>query len=292
MFPQGNQPGAQVTGNEDDQFQQFLRDEIQKAVAQNTQAQPGQQQQAQPAAAPITLTLANGQTATFQDQNQLNTFWNNYQQQVAQLVQQSQIQPQVQQAPQTNQVTGDDAPDFSVDQFVEQVTKDPKKALVSGLKAAGYDLDELMQVKKQFQEVSEVLAVQQFKEQFPDFPANPQAAQIVNQVRQSLNLPFNFQGLAASYAVADKQGYFTPFRQQAAAQVQQQTQNRQQVQEQAYLPPYQPQMGPSFAPGRYPQAPPTVPVAGYSPAVDDWAAQAENMSTDQIEQLFDRLNRR
>lgn len=276
MFPpNGQNPTNQVTGNEDESgFRDWVREELKTIVSEGQKtANPldptaPQQPQTPPPAPGI----------TFADQNQLLGFIQQYNQQVA--LQQQQAQP----VPQSNQVTGDDVPNFSVDQFVESISKDPRRGIVDTLKAAGYDLEETKKLKEQVQQLSVVLTAAQFKEQFPNFPTDPRAGQILDQVRQQYGLPWDLRGLGAAYAVAEQAGYFNQFRQQQPTQPQgPPTYNPDQRQFS-----YQPA---TYNPNQSVQAPPRVPRSSFEPA-DDISRIADEMSPAQIEQFFDRLGAR
>lgn len=284
MFPPQNQPGAQVTGNEND-FEQFVRD----TVAQKLEERMSQSNSQTPAASPIKVTLA-GQTATFANETELNSWLVDYNARMAAQIAAAQTQaapkePVVATQQPGGSVTGNESQDYNLDRFVDRLTKDrPGAALLDALNAEGVDLKAIAEAVKSQQllvnQQSEVMAAARFKETFSDFPANPAAAQKLNALRQQLNQPFTFEGLAATYALADRMGQFSEFRQQQG----------QQFAGNQYQPQYQPNgYNPVFQPA---QAPPRAGRSGAAEPPADVMQMADQLSIEQLEQMFSDFGRR
>jgi hypothetical protein len=115
-------------------------------------------------------------------------------------------------------------------------------------------------------------AANEFRAQHPEFPANPQTAATLDQIRQSLGLEFNVQGLEAAYAYAVGKGYIQP-----------------------YFPGQGQAQPPSYAQQRPPQGPPGVGRGQqFNPhslnSDQDWVAFAEDQSVEQLEQILNRAS--
>jgi hypothetical protein len=308
MFPTENQnPGAQVSGG-DDEFNQFVRQTIQEEIARAQQPaataanQPGAVQTQQPQ--PIQINL-NGQTFSFQNQEELNRALNNtfsaYNQQLSQL-QQTQSQPRGQ------EVSGqDEGPKLDINQFVEKLGTDPRAAFDMvdevrfGMKNPAQTLREAVEkVNRQEQ----LLAAYQFKEQFPQFPANQQNAQALYGIMQQRGLPATAEGLEAAYAIGLMRGVFQPTQPQQSqfpGQAPPQTMTGQSP----YAQPQMFQQNPygGVHPGQfnggmnfnqnqnpYLAPPPRAPRASSDAAPNPFDA-AEDLSPEQIEAVFQRLQR-
>lgn len=298
-------PGQQVTGNEADEFQAFVRQAIQEEIAKGTQ--PGTQVQATPTPQPISVNL-NGQTFQFQNQEELNRALTNtfsaYNTELANL-RNSQV------ADRGAEVTGtEEAPKFSMDTFVQKMQANPVEAFdyVDQIRY-GFDnpveaVKSAITARSELADLQRVMAVYQFKDAHPEYEGNPQTANTMYQIMDQAGLPFTIQGLEAAYSVGLLRGMI-PLPQQFQAQPRQGEFNQN---------PYSPQQ--TFNPSPYAQyagtgtdprqfnggfqttgypgqttlAPPQSPrfAAEASP---DLASLAQDMSPEQIEAVFARLQR-
>src|SRR5579883_3037642 len=247
-----------IPANDDAQFLEFVKstiaEEVAKANAQDGIVTPP----AQAAASPIPLTL-NGQTYTFNSPEEISRAVQNltaaYSEQIANL-QAAQRQPVATGA----EVTGKEEPSFDINKFVEKMTTNPVEAF-DYVDRARYGVDnptqavkEALKSKEELAEIKRVLAVYQFKDNHPEFPANPQTANLLYGIMQNQNLPFDVSGLESAYGQAVLRGLLP--HPALVAQQQQQAQNFQQQQTQSY--------GQEFAGA--PMSPPFLP-AGVDPRV-------------------------
>ena len=211
-------PGQQVAGD-DDAFQQFVRDEIQKAVATKPGDQQTQQQQTQ--ATPVKLKL-DGKEFTFNSEAERDSALQNFVEQQRQAQAQMQAQLQQLQTKPGKQVSGDDdkdnEPKFDFQTYVDKMAKDPLEA-ADYMDRARFGFNPVKQLKKlrkmeeKFEQQERLIAALQFKEAHPDYPANPQTAYVLEQIRSSMNLAFDADGLDAAYAIGVQRGLIQPVRQ-------------------------------------------------------------------------------
>src|SRR5207244_3239493 len=92
--------------------------------------------------------------------------------------------------------------------------KDPVKAFKDAISA-----------KEELGQIKQVLSVYQFRDAHPEFPVNPQAAGVMQQIMKQYNLPQDYQGLEAAYSIGVTQNVFphpTLVRQQMQQNAQQQ----------------------------------------------------------------------
>lgn len=280
MFPPTSQPGSQVTGTEEDEFQNFLKAEIKKGI-EAAGAANGQAPQ------PIPVNFA-GQQLSFKDPGELNTWLNDYNNRVATMMNEKTTAPPPAAAAPTqgSHVTGDDSQDFTLDSFVDKLAKNPSSAIMDAIRHEGIDLKALKAMMDQQalhqDEQAQHLAAARFKDAFPDFPASPQAGNIMQGLLTKFKQPFTFEGLAAAYALGDKIGAFKQFREQPQQQQPVYQDNT------GFIPPnsngYPVQQ--QYAP------PPRVGRSGASEMSTDIYAHAESMSPSDIEQLFNKFGNR
>lgn len=297
-------PG-QVAGDEDAQFQQFLRTEISKAVAEaGIQKNPDGtvvQQQAQPAAGPVTIQL-DGKPFQFNSLAEANAAiqqsFDSQRQQMAQL----QAQLAQNKPAKGGKATGDDdvddsKPEFEFQTYVDKMAKDPLDA-ADYMDRARFGFNPVKKLKKLSRIVEEkaaiidnqerVLAAYQFKDNHPEYVGSPQSAYVLDQVMKNMNLPFNAEGLESAYAVAVQRGWI---RNEAPQQ--------QQQQDQPSL--YSAQNAPTFGQpdNPYQQGPSANQWQGYQPPprvsrqaqdiAPDITQQFENMSLEQMEGVLQKL---
>ena len=191
-------------------------------------------------------------------------------------------------------VTGQDRPKVDMERYVALIQKDPVAAseYIDELRYGVEKPSEMIRAKLQeVEEVRQVLVAEAFKSQHPEFPGG-QFGNVLNTVREKMNLPFNTLGLEASYAFAKERGLLPDFRALAAQHQQQQMQQQQQQY------PYQP-AGPQGVaprvngmalPSAVPNlAPPALGRTAHTPASEgDVLSKAWDMTADQLGDILSR----
>ena len=132
--------------------------------------------------------------------------------------------------PEGSFVTGNEKQDtFDETQFVEKMTKSPKEGLDYWLNQRIFDgksedpVSDLKRTLTETELTKRTIAAYQFKENHPEFPGGQQAAQVIEQFRQSMNLPYDYNGIEAAYFIAMNRGALPDYKgqymqQQQAAQ--------------------------------------------------------------------------
>jgi hypothetical protein len=281
--------------NTDPQFQEFVQ-EVAAAVQPIVQQQVPAQQQPAPQG-PLQLSVA-GQQYQFQNQADLEaTLANTFQQFQAKIAELEGGQGAP--APQ-----GDQASQFDQKKFMDTMSTDPIAALEYADKFRKNEQQEQFNaLQERVQSQDYALAAYQFKEEHPEFTANPQGHLVLRQIMQSNGWDMNYANLEAALALGQQRGLF-PTRDQFHQQLQQAAQPQpqpevdlnqfvpqpppqQQYQQQQPVPgavynPLQAQVQQAPPPAAPP--PPQVP-GGTAPSVvpPNFLAQAESMSADQLE---------
>lgn len=267
----------------DKDFDTFLNEKIHEVVKGNQQNNPNT-----PASEPLEFNIA-GQQLKFASKQELETALSTFVSQQASQNQQMQAQLAELQGQQNNQqyVTGEEAPSWSDESFIEKMTKAPKEAMeyaFNQLLFDGKSQDPVTDIKSRFEEMEltkRSIAAYQFKEQHPEFPGGQQFANTIDQIRQQMNLPYDINGLEAAYLMGINKGVIPNF----YGQQQQQQQSPQQEQQQGYNQP--PQGYEQFqrqGQNPYLQAPPGV--GRNSPSTWEPQFDPESLSTEQIEQIM------
>lgn len=276
----------------DAHLQGLIREEVAKLqttpqqVAQNAAAIPHE---------PLSLTIA-GQEFKYGSKAELETALNQFAAVVGQKInaQEGELAA-LKTAPANSQgsyVTGNEPVDRWNDaEFVKRMTESPREGLKYWLNEEVFDgksENPVHDLKRNLQEVEltkRSIAAYQFKENHKEFPGGTAEAQVIDNVRQQMNLPYDYMGLEAAYLMAIQRGALPNYQQIAqaqAAQLQAQQQNQQGGQNQN---PYAPQ--PGFQPNPYLQAPPGV--NRNAPAFQaNPYDEAEKLTTEQIEDIFAR----
>lgn len=216
----------------------------------------------------------------------------------------------------------DETPAFSTEKYIDTMKQDPIAAqeYLDSHRYFGGKVEKPSElIRSQLQQADQnarLLAVYQFKEAHPEYQGNQQAAQVIQQLREELRLPFDFNGLEAAYALARQRNLIpqpvTPYpggqQPQQPPQFQQQPPQQPQfgqpTQQQPFIPnppsPYGGQSpygvdprafngGAGFGQGNNPYLapPPGLPGRGGFPGgAPDFASQAENLTPEQIQQIF------
>lgn len=222
--------------NDNFDLETFLKEEVSEAI--KNLAPVGEKQPPAPAPKELKVQIG-GQEHSFKDEAELSAAMEALMQRAQQEIAAAKAAAQPAPAPKPEtSPTGADAPDWSMDKFIELMTKDPREAfdyvdnhreLPKQLKKAAQETEQLKRV----------LAAEQFRQLHPEFPIqNAAAANLVNQTREQLGLPYDTQGLEAAYFVALNK--FPDFRnavqQHSAALVQQ---NQAQMQQNRETPSYE-----------------------------------------------------
>lgn len=301
-------PNNAVTGNEDAEFQNFLRQAIQEEIQKSHQPAGADNQNFQPQQAvtpqPIALDI-NGQRLQFANPEELSR---SIQGMVNEFNQRLSAQPQAP-APQNNQVSGQDEPQFDLNRFVEKMTTNPVDAFnyVDEYRFKGQNpYEKAIKAADDVETIKKSLAAYQFRDAHPEFQGNPRNASILQGIMQQAGLPQDVNGLEAAYSLAVVRGLMPPPPHLSAAQPQQPAQQAQDIYGQnpwgAVPNQYQNFQGANFQ-GPDPRsfngganfAPPRVPRTGVTDPVPDLSSMAEDLSADElarvINQSFSRLQR-
>jgi len=283
-----------MTPTENNDFEALLRSEI--AAQLQKLGQPGDKQVETPVTpAPIEVTIG-GQPYKFKDAAELSGA-------IERTIAQAQAEIQASkasQAPIRSEVTGDDKPDWSLEGFVQKMTTDPRDAFEMvlahklGVEKPFEHLKEMAAQAKEVELIKKTLAVEQFKSLHPEFPiGHAGAANLLEKVREDLNLPFDARGLEAAYFMAANQ--YPDFRQLVAQNAQQlhQTQQDRQAnvaQPQDWNSQRQPFAQQSQNP--YLMPPPSPGRLSADTPLSDPFADADKLTTKQIEEIFAKATRR
>lgn len=308
-------------------FRQLIQEELAKTQNPNPSNGNPNPAPATPAAQPMKLQIGS-QVMEFQDPSQLQGTIN---QLVTEVVtdrarMQAQIEQLQQRSAPANQVSGSDAPNWDLNQFVDTMTKDPREAInltLNHLLFEGKSQNAAKELSERLQRaegLEKALAAAQFKERHPEFARNatPQFADTIDQVRQYHNLPYDADGLEAAYTIAVNKGAIPNFSVYEAQQVALRQAQEQQaaaadpftgMRPQSAPPPFAPAAPlpgpmdarqfngggafaglPSPAPANNPylMGPPRVGRGGFVPP-QGAPANVDDLSTDQIERIFAQM---
>jgi hypothetical protein len=202
-----------------------------------------------------------------------------------------------------------DEPKFDNKVFIEKMSQDPIGAMDYADQFRGKEKDQQIEtLQNEVQQQNYTMAAYQFKENHPEFMANPQGHQVLRTIMQQNGWDMTYGNLEAALALGQQRGQF-PTRAEFNNYVAQQQQAQQAQQQQAQVPdltpfaqpPQQQQVPPQ--PNQYPQvpagavqnplqaqfsapAPPPPQVGGpAAPGVipANFVEQAENMTPDQLQ---------
>lgn len=204
-------------------FDQFVRDtvaqEIAKAGAAGGAAQPE----------PLELNVG-GQKFTYANRAELEASLNNFVGAAGQKFAELQGMVDQAQTPQAqgSYVTGDDpTPKWDDQQFVQKMTESPQEGLKYAFNQLFFDgksADPIQDMKESLvttEQTKRNIAAYQFKENHREFPGGQQFAQKIDEIRTSMNLPYDYNGLEAAYLIGIQRGALPNFYQaQAQADLQ------------------------------------------------------------------------
>jgi hypothetical protein len=218
-------------------FAQFVREVVAEENAKNAPANT----QVQPQPEPLTLTVA-GQTFSYNNKAELEAAVNRFaveaSNKIGELSQQAhanQIAPNVNSVPDGSYVTGNE-PVWKNEEFIEKMTKDPREGLRHWLNHEVFDgksEDPAGDIKRALTETEltkRTIAAYQFKENHPEFPGGQQAAQVIEQIRTSMGLPYDYNGIEAAYLIGMQRGALPDYRTAYQAQQYQAQQTQAQAQ--------------------------------------------------------------
>lgn len=279
--------------NENEDFNQFIK----SAIAEELAKQNGGGSPATTDGQPLKLNLG-GQTFEYKNLQELEQAMNTFATGAAQKINELQ---QVVSAPPPQNTQGstvtDDTPVWSDQTFIETMSKSPKDGFQYALNQLLFDgksedpAADLRTFLEDNEKNKRVLGVYQFKESHPEYVGTPQAAQIIDKVREQMNMPYDAQGLEAAYLMAMNKGLLPNYyqmAQMAQQQLQQQQQNGGQQQQQFQQPPpFNPFAGGgnlnAFNQNPYLQAPPMMGRSSGAPGLD---MNVEDLSVDQLESIL------
>lgn len=177
--------------------------EVMKTVPGATPAVPVPP--AAPEPQPLKMQIG-GQEYTFKDATEAQAQIN----QVLQLAQQEVVKSRQTAPPPPAKVAGDDAPSFNMDKYASLIQEDVPKGLEYGLQSVfgvenpGKAFRDLLQ---KTQEVTQKLAIYEFQDRHPELKG--QLAEVggtIDNIRRSLNLGFDANGLDAAYVFGVQKG--------------------------------------------------------------------------------------
>jgi len=225
----------------DGYVQELVANQLAKNQQQQQVALPPEQQ-------PISINIA-GQQFTYKNKAEMEQALNQFATTVGSTFNELQAKATAQATAvpdnQGSYVRGDE-PAWDDNQFIEKMTKSPREGLSYWLNAEVFDgksEDPVADLKRSLTETEltkRSIAAYQFKENHPEFPGGGPAAQVIDNLRQQLNLPYDYNGLEASYLVAMQRGLLPNFyaqqaqQQQAAQAAQGQDQGQYQPQQQQF----------------------------------------------------------
>jgi hypothetical protein len=280
-------------------FESYVKDVATKVIKESTP--PGTGTPGAPAvqAGPIQLNIA-GQPFSYNSKEELEQSLNAFMQKTGQTLQELQAQAaaaKIQAPPEANVVTGDDSPVWNDQEFIDKMTQSPREGLSYAFNQLIFDgksQDAFEDMKRSLHETEltkRSIAAYQFKENHPEFPGGQEAAQRIDNIRDQMGLPYDYNGLEAAYLIGIQRGALPNFYQLKAQQeaAQQQAIAQAQAQQMGGNDPRQ------FMPGYrgdnpYLQAPPMLGRQGYStqyqPSVD-----YDAMPLEQLEQVVQQVQR-
>lgn len=206
-------------------FQQFVREVVQEV---NSEKQVPNTVVPTATPQPISVNVA-GQTFTYNSPQELEAALNNFTNAVSNKMGELQQQATVNRIAPTSQVaegsfvTGNE-PVWSNETFIQKMTEDPRTGLEYWLNHAVFEgkseapTEDIKRYLAETELTKRSIAAYQFKENHPEFPGGQQAAQIIDQVRNSLGLPYDYNGLEAAYLVAIQRQALPNYYVQAQAQ--------------------------------------------------------------------------
>ena len=290
-------------------FEQFVKDAIAEQLAQSGSTT------GTPTPEPLSLNVG-GQTFQYASKAELEASLNNFVGAAGQKLQEMQSAIEQAQAPTAQQgsyVTGSEpTPQWDDSEFVKKMTESPQEGLKYAFNQMFFDgksQDPVADIRESLsgtELTKRGMAAYQFKENHPEFPGGQQFANKIDEIRQNMGLPYDYNGIEAAYLVGIQRGALPNFYQaQAAAQMQAQAQQQAQYQQQGQDQGYNPyaQQGPmnprAFNGGfgingnlqnnPYTAAPPGV--SRTSPFDGGTGYNPEDLSIEQIEAIFNKAGR-
>lgn len=276
---------------QDDVIKKLIEEEAKKSAPQDD-ATNAAAQKTEPAQ-PMKINIA-GQEYTFHDVNEISQAVNATLAAAMEKVRQAEARSSQQDKANSagSYVQSDDEiPSLTTEQhaeFLNKMAKNPVEAMeyIDQIRFGIKETRPSKYIKERLSELEQYKmqnAVQGFKELHPEWPGG-QAAQILDQYRTKLGLPFTAEGLSAAYASAQINGVLPPWTMQYRQRLQAQAQA-------GY------QQGQAAQAGRQNQGGiPSLSTKGASAAMsglgEDTYRQLEGMSPDQIKGLIDRLTNR
>ena len=285
MAEQVNQQGANVTASEEE-IRSFITQELEKD--KQLQAKNNNRPYTPPAPDPLKVTL-DGKEFQFKDHQELSaalqTAFDQQRQRENQYKQQ--LEAAATPAPRKkSKEDGDDKVEWDFNTYVKKMGEDPREAQnyldenrfgynpVKKLKKLEKKYDELM---VEVQNSKRERIANGFLQAHQEFPASPEAANVIDSIMQNMQYEYSPAGLEAAWAIAQTKGWLKPL---DRGDNQQQQASQQQFN----------QAPPSF--GRQTPAPPRVGRSSNSTEGNDIFAQAEDMNSDQLEALLQRYSQR
>jgi hypothetical protein len=313
----GGQPIPEPDPNQD--FEAYVQSLVDKQIsaAQTPPGGEGTDPRA-PAAQPITVTLPDGSKQTYTSEEELSKSLQHmvgaYNSKIAELSQTAQPAPQPQAGAK---------PQLDSEKFVALMNEDPAKAFdyVDSFRYFDGEVEKpseaMRDMMTRLAATERVLAAAQFKDAHPEFLVSPNGPQVIQTIMEQGGMDFTFQNLEMALAKAQQAGVL-PTRQQYNQYVQNQIGQPQQAPPQPEYPGipadgnppvgYPPQQMPqppvpqmqvpqSTIPGNPPHmnvfnpqmpqpAPPKIGGPAATQPSPNWQAQAENLTTEQIEEIF------
>lgn len=272
----GFNQGIQVTGNESTDLDLLVKAAVEEEYKKRLEGNNDQQDQNK-GPGPLKLKVF-GNEHTFNTPEEASAAV----EQALQAARQAAIQAQqqvVQQVQPQETKSAETGSGFSREKFAEKIAEDPLKGLdyaLGHLIFNGKVEEGASQIlRTQLQDVEtqkQVMAAYQFREANPHFPANPQAVQILDGIRQELGLgPNDARSWEAANAVAIQRRLLPSAEQVQQWQIQQAAQYQQTQQQNGPIAP--PAMGRSNA--------------GPTP---DWIRKAEDLSEEKLEALINSFS--
>lgn len=226
-------------------FDGYVQELVANKLAQQTQQQ---QQQLPHDEQPISLNIA-GQQFQYKNKAEMEQALNQFANTVGNTFNdlQAKATAAATQVPNNegSYVKGDE-PVWKDSEFIDKMTKSPREGLNYWLNAEVFDgksdnpVADLKRSLTETELTKRSIAAYQFKENHPEFPGGGPAAQVIDNLRQQLNLPYDYNGLEAAYLVAMQRQLLPNFyAQQAQAQAQAQQQQQYQQGQQTQQPQFQ-----------------------------------------------------
>jgi uncharacterized protein (DUF2164 family) len=197
-------------------FEKLIQEEVQKALAAqkpNSGGAGGEVVNPTPQSSerPIKINI-DGMDYTFANENELALSLSEFRKQaLAEIEKAKNPSTQATQPAATGAgSSGSDAPIVNMDRFAE-LMKEGKVVeafdYVDSVRYYGGKVDKpaqaIMQQLKEVEQMKQLMVVEAFRQQHPEFPINdPQATQFLENVRGQIGAGFNAQGLEAAYYVA------------------------------------------------------------------------------------------